>query len=94
MTTSNSFRLDGVEYDMQAMAPEARAVAARLAFVQQRLQELQNQQALLNKARNAYIADLKTELLRSASSAGSSTAAGLGTGGVGAFLRDDDSDTF
>ena len=71
--------------------------------MEQRLQELHNQQAMLTKAKNAYIADLKAELLQPASGAAMTAMAttgaagfapGTSAGGLSAFLRDDDHDTF
>lgn len=59
---AHRFRLEGVEHDLNSLGPEARELAQRLAFVQRRLHDLHNQQALLTKARNAYIADLKAAL--------------------------------
>jgi hypothetical protein len=35
----------------------------QLQFVQQKLQELQDNAALLHKAKNGYIADLKNEII-------------------------------
>lgn len=80
-------RLDGVDLDVDRLSAAARQILERLQFVQQRLQELQDQQALLTKAKRAYIADLKVELLQPAKQPGQSGAR------LGAFLRDDDIDT-
>jgi hypothetical protein len=96
-------RLDGVDHDVDQLSAEARQILERLRFVQQRLQELHNQQAMLTKAKNAYIADLKADLLQPVSGVAPrvATAAGpagfassTGAGGLPAFLRDDDHDTF
>jgi hypothetical protein len=57
------FRLDGAEYDVEALPSEGKALFERMAFAQLRLQELTNQQAMLTRAKNAYIADLKTEII-------------------------------
>jgi hypothetical protein len=57
-------RLDDHVYDTASLSAEARSLLERLAFVQARLEELSNSAALLNKAKNAYIADLKQDLLR------------------------------
>lgn len=57
-------RLDDNLYDIAALSAEARSLLERLAFVQERLEELGNSAALLNRAKNAYIADLKQDLLR------------------------------
>ena len=96
-------RLDGVDHDVESLSAEARQVLGRLRYLEQRLQELHNQQAMLTKAKNAYIADLKAELLQPVSGAAprATTAIGstgfatsAGAGGLSAFLRDDDQDTF
>ncbi len=84
-------RLDGVDHDVDDLSPEARQILERLRFVQHRLQELHNRQALLTKAQNAYIADLKAELLNPLAGAGRTTHQGMT---LPAFLRDDDTDTF
>ena len=58
------FRIDGAEYDAASLPPEGQALVERMTFAQLRLQELMNQQALLTKAKNAYIADLKTQIIQ------------------------------
>ena len=58
------FRIDGAEFDMDALSTEARALVERLSFVRLQVQSLSNQQALLTKAKNAYIADLKSEIVQ------------------------------
>ena len=58
------FRLDGAEYDAAALPKEGQALVESMTFAQMRLQELMNQQALLTKAKNAYISDLKTEIVQ------------------------------
>jgi hypothetical protein len=61
---SQRFPIDGVEYDTESLSQEGRDLVARLTFVRLTLQELSNQQALLTKAKNAYIADLKSEIIQ------------------------------
>ncbi len=58
------FRLDGAEYDLGALSAEGRALVERLSFAHLQVQTLSNQQALLTKAKNAYIADLKSEIVQ------------------------------
>jgi hypothetical protein len=58
------FRIDGDEFDAETLPPEGKALFERMTFAQVRIQELSNQQALLLKAKNAYIADLKTEIVK------------------------------
>lgn len=59
-----TFRLDGVEYTTASLGQEGQDVVGRLAFTRTMLQDLSNQMALLTKAKNAYITDLKTEIIR------------------------------
>jgi hypothetical protein len=60
---SRSFRIDGAEYDVDELSAEGSALVDRLMFVQRQTVELFNEQAVLNKAKNAYIADLKAEIV-------------------------------
>ncbi len=57
-------RLDDRVYDTAALSAEGRVLLERLTFVQDRLDEFSNNAALLHKAKNAYIADLKQDLVR------------------------------
>lgn len=61
---SQRFRIDGVEYDIETLTQEGRDLVSRLTFTRLTLQELSNQMALLTKAKNAYIADLKSEIVQ------------------------------
>lgn len=58
------FRFDGDEYETETLPPEGQALLESMTFAQVRLQELMNQQALLTRAKNGYIADLKTEIIQ------------------------------
>lgn len=57
-------RLDEVDYDLSLASNEARALVMRLQQLGPLLEEKSNMLALLTKARNAYIADLKTEIIK------------------------------
>ena len=57
------FRIDGVEYNTEGLSQEGRDLVERLTFMRLALQEMSNQMALLSKAKNAYIADMKTEIV-------------------------------
>ena len=61
---TKSVRIDNVEYDMEQLSQAGRDLCERLSFTQSRLQEYNNMLALLMKAKNAYIADLKTEIVK------------------------------
>jgi hypothetical protein len=58
------FRLDGAEYELDALSAEGRALVERLSFAHLQVQVLSNQKALLTKAKNAYISDLKLEIVQ------------------------------
>jgi len=61
---TKSVRIDNVEYDIEQLSLAGRDLYERLSFTQSRLQEYNNMLALLMKAKNAYIADLKTEIVK------------------------------
>jgi hypothetical protein len=61
---SQRFWMDGVEYGTEGLSQEGRDLVARLTFTRLTLQEMSNQMALLTKAKNAYIADMKTEIIQ------------------------------
>jgi hypothetical protein len=58
------FLLDGAEYLTDALSEEGRNLVKQLKFTQLKLLELNNQTALMTKAKNAYIADLKMEIVK------------------------------
>lgn len=60
---TREFTIDGATYDVGNLSPEGQVLVERLRFAQLRIQTLHNRQALLNKAKNAYIADLKADLI-------------------------------
>ena len=60
---SQRFRIDGVEYNTEGLSQEGRDLGERLTFTRLALQEMSNEMALLSKAKNAYIADMKTEIV-------------------------------
>ena len=57
-------RLDGEDYDLSKASDEAKALVARLQHLDRLFEEKSNLMALLTKAKNAYIADLKTEIIK------------------------------
>lgn len=57
-------RLDGEDFDLSKVSDEAKAIVARLQYLDRLFEEKSNLMALLTKAKNAYIADLKTEIIK------------------------------
>ena len=56
-------QIDGVEYDSENFSEQAKKLISQIQKITARIQEAQNMSAILTKAKKAYIADLKTEML-------------------------------
>ena len=61
---SDRFQLDGKDYKVSDLNEYGRELVDRLTFVRLKLQNVENSMALLNKAKNGYIEDLKTEIIQ------------------------------
>lgn len=57
------FKLDDKEYDVEFLSAKAQQLTADLQNITARIQETNNMIAILTKAKRAYIADLKSEML-------------------------------
>jgi hypothetical protein len=55
--------LDGEVYSVDDFSPAGKDVVARLSFVMDHIRMLNNNVAVLNKAKNSYIEDLKFEAI-------------------------------
>lgn len=62
--TPRILRLDGEDYDLSKASDEAKALVARLQHLDRLFEEKTNLIALLTRAKNAYIADLKAEIIK------------------------------
>ena len=60
---AKTLRLGDKDYDVSVLSTEGRRTLALYYHATTQLQEAENRMALLTKARNAYIADLKTEII-------------------------------
>ena len=56
-------KLDDKEYDVESLSDQAKQTLAALQFANNRMQELTNMQALLQRAKNSYTDNLKKEML-------------------------------
>lgn len=56
-------KLDDEEYDVEHLSDQAKASLASLQFASTRIHELNNMQALLQRAKNSYVDSLKKEML-------------------------------
>ena len=59
----NKIKLDDLEYDLSALNETAKRLVLELRNLDAELQNKINMQAILNKAKNAYVADLKSEMI-------------------------------
>jgi len=62
---SQKIKLGDKEYDVNNLSEKGRTTLASLQFATQRLQELNNMQALLVRAKNSYVEGLKKEMISS-----------------------------
>ena len=58
-------KIDNKEYDVENLSDQAKVTVASLQFTTTRMQELNNMQALLQRAKNSYCESLKQEMLSS-----------------------------
>ena len=61
---AETLRLDGKDYDVSALSAEGRRHLAAYQHATAQIQEATNMMALLTKAKNAYIAELKAEIIQ------------------------------
>ena len=59
----NKIRIDVNDYEMDSLNEQARKLVVNLGFIEDQIKEVRNLIAILTKAKRAYIADLKTEML-------------------------------
>lgn len=60
-----TLNVDGKEYDIEQLSDAARGHAASIRLVDEKLAELQQEAAILQTARNAYVQALQEELPKS-----------------------------
>ena len=60
-----TIRLDDGEYDYEALTDASKTMIAELQKIEERIKEKNNMVAILTKAKRAYIADLKQEMISS-----------------------------
>lgn len=60
---ARKLKLDDKEYDVSDLSENARAQLTSLQFADEKLKELKNMQALLQRAKNSYVEGLKKEMI-------------------------------
>ena len=56
-------KLEDKEYDIEQLSEAGQSQLRALKFVTERIEELNNHQALLQRAKNSYVDSLKKEML-------------------------------
>ena len=60
---SQKINIDGVEYDFESLSPEAKAILEKLQHTDTQIQDNKNLSALLTRAKNSYVHELKREII-------------------------------
>ena len=55
--------IDDKEYDLEKFSSEAKGIITALQFTDNRIKELLNMKALLQRAKNSYVDSLKKEII-------------------------------
>ena len=63
MKLMSKFNLDGVEYDFSRLNEKCRHLVTQIQKVNDKSHEARNMVAVLTKAKRAYIAEIKSEIL-------------------------------
>ena len=58
-----AIRIDGVDYPLDNLSPEGKETFAAIQYTDTRLQELKGLMAVMGRAKNGYVEDIKREIL-------------------------------
>ena len=61
---TQKINLDGVEYNTDQLSDEGKKILVAYAHANKQLQEALNMRAILTRAKNSYISELKSEMVR------------------------------
>ena len=61
---NNRIRIENKEYDVEMLSEESRKLISQITLAQQSVLERNNLIKVLNKAKNAYIEELKAEVIK------------------------------
>lgn len=63
MATARTIRLNEQDYNVENLSTQGKVVLESFEFTNRKLTELNNMQALLQRAKNSYVDSLKKEIL-------------------------------
>jgi len=58
------FTFEGNRYDLDELTKEAKVIYEKLVFTYQSIEQFNAQHAVMSRAKNAYIEDLKSEIVQ------------------------------
>jgi hypothetical protein len=61
--TGQKIKLDDKEYEVKNLSDQTKVALSALQFVDMRMNELKDMQAIMHRAKNSYIEGLKAEML-------------------------------
>lgn len=61
---AQKINLDGIDYDTSQLSDEGKKVLVAYVHTNQRLQEAVNMRAILTRAKNSYVSELKSEMVK------------------------------
>ena len=63
----DNFEIEDVKYRTDALSAKNLDILKQLTFVEVKIREMINKKAIMTKARNAYISEIKKEVIKSKS---------------------------
>ena len=60
---AKAIRIDGVDYPLDNLSAEGKETFAAIQYADSRMKELKGIMAIMNRAKNGYVEDLKREIL-------------------------------
>jgi len=60
---AQTIQIDGEHYSLEGASEQAKGILLQLQFAETQLQQRQNMHAVLTRAKNSYLADLKQEII-------------------------------
>jgi len=65
--TPKKFDIEGTEYNTKELSNHGILILRNLTYAEVKIREMVNKKAIMTKARNAYISEIKKEIIKSKS---------------------------
>jgi len=67
VNTPKKFDIEGTEYNSKELSDRGILILRNLTYAEVKIREMINKKAIMTKARNAYISEIKKEIIKSKS---------------------------